>query len=238
MAKYFVDVELPPAPQEVAWQSNVHDWGMMLNDQLGDCTCAGAGHLIQSWSAAVKPEFVPADADILQAYKAVSGYNGNANTDNGAVELDVLKYWKGTGIALHQIAGFASLDPQNDEHTRQAIWLFGGIYIGLALPQSAQDQIEWDVSDGFWQSIKHVFTPALDPTPGSWGGHAVPVLGYDSTGLTCITWGEPLKMTWAFYHKYCDEAYAVLSPDWLQKDSLLSPCGFKLDQLKLDLAGI
>jgi hypothetical protein len=29
-------------------------WAMMDNDQIGDCTCAAAGHLIMEWTAAAQ----------------------------------------------------------------------------------------------------------------------------------------------------------------------------------------
>ena len=70
--------------------------------------------------------------------------------------------------------------------------------------------------------------------PGSWGGHAVPVVAYDPRGLTVITWGKALRMTWGFWQAYCDEAYGILSPDFLAKGK--APNGFDLATLKSDLA--
>ena len=103
---------------------------------------------------------------------------------------------------------------------KQAIALFGGLYIGLSLPLSAQTQDVWDV----------------DTSPngkrGSWGGHCVFVPDYDATGLTCITWGAPKKMTWPFWGTYCDEAHALLSPNWK------APAGFDLAALQADLASV
>ena len=39
----------------------------------------------------------------------------------------------------------------------------------------------------------------------------------------------------AFFNTYCDEAYAVISPDFLDSRSQ-APSGFDLDPLKSDLA--
>jgi hypothetical protein len=78
-------------------------------------------------------------------------------------------------------------------------------YIGLALPISAQNQDVWAVPPG---------GSAGEGSPGSWGGHAVPIVAYDSRGLTVITWGATKRMTWQFLDTYCDEAYALLSQDW------------------------
>ncbi len=41
-------------------------------------------------------------------------------------------------------------------------------------------------------------------------------------------------MTWSFYRTYCDEAFAILSPDWLDKKNV-SPAGFDLAALLRDL---
>lgn len=73
-----------------------------------------------------------------------------------------------------------------------------------------------------------------DFTPGSWGGHAVPVLAYDSDTLTCITWGAKKRMTWEFLARYCDESYAPLSPDWLNAHRK-TPEGLNLAALQADL---
>ena len=43
----------------------------------------------------------------------------------------------------------------------------------------------------------------------------MPVVAYDVRGLTVITWAEAKRMTWTFLDAYCDEAYAVLSADWI-----------------------
>ena len=34
--------------------------------------------------------------------------------------------------------------------------------------------------------------------------------GYTKLGPVCVTWGRKQQMTWAFFNKYCDEAYAII----------------------------
>ena len=46
-----------------------------------------------------------------------------------------------------------------------------------------------------------------------------------------------MPMTWEFFDKYCDEAYAAISPDFLG-DGARTPSGFDLGQLQSDLAQI
>ena len=47
-------------------------------------------------------------------------------------------------------------------------------------------------------------------------------------------------MTWGFWAAYCDEAYAILSPDFLKQKNgqTVAPSGFNLAQLQEDLADL
>ncbi len=95
LTNYLRPEALPPPPAAKDWGKSVGSWCMMLNDSIGDCTCAAAGHLIMEWTANAGKEVVPADGEILNAYVAVSGYNPETHAnDNGAVEIDVLNYWR------------------------------------------------------------------------------------------------------------------------------------------------
>jgi len=226
----------PPAKLNLATKVK-NQWGMMDNEQLGDCTCAAAGHLIMEWTANAQSKMVtPPDSDIVAAYSAITGYNPTTGAnDNGAVELDVLNYWRQQGIAGHKIEAFVALEPSNHTHIMDAVWIFGGCYIGVALPKSAQHQT----------STKQVWSvppqgTGGDGAPGSWGGHAVPVVAYDSRGLTVVTWGALQTMTWGFWAAYCDEAYAILSPDFLKQKGgqTVAPNGFNIKQLQEDLTDL
>ena len=224
----YLDPSLNP-PDTSDWASKMSNLGMMLNDSLGDCTCAGAGHLIQQWSAANGSQIIVPDSDILKAYQAVGGYvPGDSSTDNGAVEIDVLKYWQKTGIGGYKIGAFVSINPKNKKHLQLANAFFGGAYFGIALPVTAQTQEVWTMPDGGLTG---------DGAPGSWGGHAVPMGAYDLDGLTVITWGQEKKATWDFVSEYCDEAYCIISPEWTD-GTKPAPSGFNLTQLQSDLAGV
>lgn len=229
LARYMTDLPAAPASMDVS-SALPADLGMMLNDHLGDCTCAGMAHAVQTWTACNGGIVTLSDADVLRAYEEACGYSpSDPSTDQGGVELDVLNYFRSVGIGGHKIGAFASIDPKNREHLKAAIWLFGGVYIGVALPISAQTQDVWRIAIAGTEG---------DPTPGSWGGHCVfvpPI--YDADGLACITWGQTKRMTWEWWDAYCDEAYALLSPDWVQpgKDA---PSGFDLAALQADLAAV
>jgi hypothetical protein len=160
---------VPPSSADLSQKVGAN-WGMMDNDKIGDCTCAAAGHCIMEWTANAQAKMVtPTVAQIVAAYSAITGYNPKTGAnDNGAVELDVLKYWRNTGIARHKIGAFVSLEPSNHNHVMDAVYIFEGCYIGLQLPISAQGQTVWTVPP------QGTSGPGA---PGSWGGHAVPVRG-------------------------------------------------------------
>jgi hypothetical protein len=231
----YLTAALPTPPASFDLSAKVGaSWGMMENDQLGDCTCAAAGHLLMEWTAnAGKKMFTPTDKQIVAAYSAITGYNPTTGAnDNGAVEIDVLNYWRQSGIAGHKIGAYVALEPANHSHIMDSVYIFGGCYIGMQLPISAQAQVQnhqpWSVPPAGLTG---------DGKPGSWGGHAVPVVEYDSRGVTVVTWGALQVMTWSFWEAYCDESYAILSNDYLTGKKT-TPQGFSMQQLQADLADL
>jgi hypothetical protein len=200
---------LDPAPPAHSWLSGIRDWGMMANDQLGDCTIAGIGHALQVWSAATGPQLRCTDDQVVFYYSQWAGYDPKRpSTDQGAVELDILNQWRKSddGFMGEQLVAYADPDPRNAEHVRQAIYRFGLLYVGIGLPLTAQEQDIWD------------YVPNTDDNrPWSWGGHCVVVPRYDEHYLYCVTWGEVKRMTWEFWRRYCDESHALLSRMWLER---------------------
>lgn len=201
---------------------------MMLNDELGCCTISAAGHAIQIWTANTGSEVTVPDSDILHCYEKWDGYvNGDPSTDNGGVELVVLNKWRKNGLFGNDILGYAAVNASDMTEVKQSINLFGGVYIGLALPITAQNQDVWDYDP----------SAGSDADPGSWGGHAVYCPKYDTDGsITCITWGGLKKMTSAFWAQYVDESYAVLGREWMTKKG--SPLGFSYATMEADLAAV
>jgi hypothetical protein len=221
---HYVDREVLPAPPPVLdLSAQVAEWPMYANDRLGDCTTAAAGHMIEAWTAATAGAPVEVtEASVLAAFDAVKIVDP-ATGEEGAVELDVLKLWRSAGIGGHRIGAFARVARDDRDLVTTGTWLFGGLYIGLQLPLRAGDQDVWE------------WTGRLDgpDAPGSWGGHAVDVVAYDDGGVTVVTWGALKRMTWAFWDRYCDEAWCVLSADYLVAGR--SPAGFDLEALRHDL---
>jgi hypothetical protein len=223
----YLKPSLPPPPPAVDWTAGITGWGMMLNDQLGDCTIAGVGHAVQVWTANTGGIVTVPDSTIETYYENWDGYvPGDASTDTGGIELDVLTDWQKQKFDGHALTAFADPKYTNLVEIRQSIALFGGVYIGLGLPLTAQTQDVWDVVPGGGANAKK----------GSWGGHCVYVPKYDENGFTCITWGQLKVMTLAFWNEYCDEAHALLGQDWLTAKG--SPPGFDQAQLEADLEAI
>ena len=218
LAKYMLALPSPPAKCD--WTKGVPRWPMYANDTLGDCTIAAAGHMEQLWANQGRPYYEPLSLGIVRVYNSLSP------NDEGCYELDVLNYWRKKGIpgVDHKITAYASIKPSSIVNVKLAINLFGSVYSGLALPRSAQNQKVWKVA-------------SYDSKPGSWGGHAVPLVAYDSKYVTCVTWGKLLKMTWGFWSRYADEAYGVLDQSWFGADNV-SPAGFNLAALKSDLKAL
>jgi hypothetical protein len=224
LARYVDRTQLPAPPAQLDLTPHVHDWPMYANDRIGDCTIAAAGHMIEAWSAVAHGRSVEiSEAAAIRAFEQVKAVDPRTG-EEGAVELDVLRYWRKRGIGRHKIGAFARVSVADPALVRTAAYLFGGLYIGLALPLTAQEQAVWDWTDSLTGPAR----------PGSWGGHAVDVVGYSADGLTIVTWGRLKQMTWSFWLRYCDEAYCILSSDFLDRGR--APNGFDLAALKDDLA--
>jgi hypothetical protein len=206
---------------------------MYLNDVIGDCVPAAAGHMVEQWTTYAGLPVIPTDADILKVYEDIGGYvpddpsNPQTNaSDNGATMLDMLNYWRKTGVAGHKILAYVQVNPKNADEVRTAIYLFGNLFTGIQLPTSVQGFERWIVPDGGMASPVGV--------PGSWGGHCIPIVADSPRSRTCVTWGGLLKMSPNFMLDYVDEAFAVLSLQWIEKNGL-SPSHFNLAQLEADL---
>jgi hypothetical protein len=223
----YTTAALPAAPSSVQWGYKVPTFPMFANDSLGDCTCAAVGHQAQVWTSMNNALWTPQTSEVTDLYWATG--DGSGQDDTGRVEIDVLNYWRnqGFGARKDKIAGYAEVKPLDTKTVKQAVWLFGGLYIGVALPITAQSQSYWKVVSG----------AGADAEPGSWGGHAINVTAFTSTYVVVVTWGARMKMSWGFWNKYVDEAYAVLSPDWATANAK-APSGFNFAALNSDLASV
>jgi hypothetical protein len=224
LGRYVDDARLPRPPDTFDEASGVSRWPMYANDRTGDCTIAAAAHMIEAWTAARRGRPVEiSERAVLAAFDDVKVVDPGTG-EEGAIELDVLRYWRAHGIGGHRIGAYARVSVHDRTLVQTAAWLFGGLYIGIQLPLTAREQEVWD------------FTGSLSgpARPGTWGGHAVDVVRYDTRGLTVVTWGRLQQLTWSFWGRYCDEAYCIISNDFLEHGS--APNGFDVAALEADLA--
>jgi hypothetical protein len=161
-------------------------------------------------------------------YSATGNY---PKEDDGANERDVLTYLANTGVTnafgTHKIL-FAALDPRNINEIKFAIQYLGGCYFGWNLPVAAQTQDVWQMTAA---------GTAGAGAPGSWGGHCTMSPAYDGQSVTVATWGKLLKVTPDFIENYCEEAWALVSEDWLA-DSGISPPGLNMAGLQAEMKAI
>lgn len=174
---------------------------MFANDQYGDCVIAGRAHQTLRFEFMEQNKVIKiTDKDVLNEYFKETG-----GSDSGLVMLDSLNAWrKGWKVSskTYKIKAYAAIPPAAKDSIQQTIFSDVGCYVAIDLPLSAQK--EFDAGKP-WAK-----TTGPGTTIGSWGGHCVYVVGYTTTGPTCITWGQRQQMTWTWFKKYCVEAYAVI----------------------------
>ncbi|SRR5258706_12190207 len=172
------------------------------NDRLGDCVIAGRAHQTLRFELIEQRRVIPiTDDEVVSEYLLETG-----GPDIGLIVLDSLNRWRKRGWiaagARYFILAFAEIDRRNASQVKQAVFTELGIGLGVSLPMTAQREFE---AGKPWTTIR-----GTGSEPGSWGGHYVYVTGYTSLGPTCVTWGRKQRMSWAFFAKYSDEAYAVI----------------------------
>lgn len=240
LEKYALDLAaVPPAHDldNVRRLQGAGDLGMLGNDRYGDCVWAGADHetelalLIAGADANAALRLFSADT-ALEDYAAVTGFRRNdPSTDQGTDVRQALSYRRRTGIEdvtgkRHQIAAYVSVEPGNVAAVKEAVHLTDVVGIGFEVPSYAMDQFDRG----------HPWTLTADRNPTIEGGHYVPVVGYSYRRVYVVTWGRVQPMSWGFFRRFCDEAWAVLLPEFLSGGK--SPEGFDLAALEADLAAL
>ena len=229
---------LPPVPLtvDIDRASAVQSWPVYLNDQLGDCTIAAIGHMYGAWTTyAGSAEALFSDTAIQEAYSRVGGYvPGDSSTDQGCVMQDVLADQQANGLddvsgKVHQVAGYAAFgNPADEVLLGQVLDVFGTVYVGINVQQRQEDEFA-SQRPWTWQRGGQVI-----------GGHAVCLqrrLGSGSAPLEYVTWGALQPATVSFQAHAAEEAWAVVTRDWLQANGTTVE-GLDLQQLLADMADV
>jgi hypothetical protein len=235
-SRYVKPHEIPAPPAQFGHETLFapKSWGMLGNDNWGDCAWAGPAHETMLLTAEGGKPVQFTEAAVLSDYTAGTGFDPNAGppgqnpTDRGSNVRNVLKYRVKTGIVdaagkRHKIGAYVKLGPKDLTEIYQAMYIFQAVGIGIEFPGSAMEQFNkgqpWSVVPG--AKVE--------------GGHYVPCVA-KRANIDVVTWGALQPMTVEFFETYCDEAWAYISTEDLKQG--VDPDGFSLTQLKEDLAAL
>ena len=217
---------LPPIPSAIDWGGKITNWGMMENDQVGDCVLAAIGHADMVYTSNASTLITPSDDDILGAYSDITGYvYGNKDTDHGTNLVEAMNYWQSKGLGGRKIVSYVAANPDNIEHVKAAIALFGSIIVGVDLPDDAEATFE----------AGNPWTNAANRNYE--GGHGMEAHGYDENFIYLTTWGRVQRATWGWMLAFCNETLVPISADWFNAVGY-SPNGFNMAQLMADQAAL
>jgi hypothetical protein len=227
---------LKAPPKSADWTKGMpKNLGMMLNDTLGDCTCAAVYHAIQVWTFNTGKIVTEPDSDVEKLYIMACGYNPRVPGEGpGGNEQHVLTYLMEQGAPLgpkgatrHKIAAFVEVDPRNLDDVKWTINDCGLAYIGFNVPQSVQPPGEMPPS--VWEYVPDQSNII--------GGHAVILAGYDDAGARVISWGQYYTMTWEFFAHFVDEVYAIADANWVEKKKT-TPGGMTMEELEAQMQAL
>jgi len=187
---------------------------MGLNDQYGDCTAVGIANAALAKAALGGFRLPITDQQVLAFYARCLGIDPTnlpaLAAAEGAYESDVLVVQAQAGFQTSDdllVGAFGSLqDPLDFNSIRMLMVEWGSAYLGVSLSLADQACDVWTANPP---------ASAGDPTPGSWGGHALLAWDYegveDSDIVHLVTWGScGQRATWGWLRKACQEAHGIL----------------------------
>ena len=219
---------LPPIPNDFGHEEGMPvPWGMLGNNQYGDCVVAGGAHETMLWAHMAGRSLSFNTANVLADFQAITGQPPSATV--GADMQQAAAYRQRVGLLgadgkRHKIAAYLALRPGDVRELYAAMYLFGAVGIGFRFPSNGFDQFNahqsWHITSG--QS----FTGE---------GHYVPAVALRSNIVT-VSWGRFMAMRPSAYASWCDEAIAYVSQEALIDGR--SPEGFDYQALLSDLQNL
>ena len=212
----------------------VGEWGILANDQVGDCAIADALHQTLLWNLEAGVA-IPLDDDCAIAnYSAVTGYNpADPSSDQGTDVPTLVQYRLNNGLVdaggnIHKIAAAVALEPGDWEQLIYALYYFDGVTLGVAMYQQWMNKFTRTAASGnvvVWDEVK---------TPKVIGGHAITGVAFHDDLARIITWGTDIVgVTETGYSQASDETYAFLTEEKLNNGVDLN--GLDAEKLKADL---
>ena len=189
-----------------------------------NCVEAQEGHFLMQRTANAGTIVIPTAEEVLALYTAETGFTpSNPNSDQGTSMASDALYMCSTGLLGHKADATGWVNPANLANLQWCIQLFGGIGLGVNLPQSALDQFN---ANQAWAVVAD--------DGGIVGGHDIFASKYDGSFVYCITWAELVAVTPEWILKYADEAHGLVFLDWIEATGV-APSGLNLVQLVADL---
>ena len=199
---------LPSHPVSEDYLVKLSNWQMLGNDQYGDCCAVAWANFRRFTSALLGKEYYPTQEQVYQIYKTQNP--DFPNQDDGMDEQTMLEYLsKNAGPDGTKLVAFASVDVTNLDEVKAALYIFGGLLLGIEVQNSNQtdfsNDVPWDYhADGTVE-----------------GGHAVLAGGYlgkATKDVTFITWAAETSMTDSFWKNLVassntGEAWVLIWPE-------------------------
>ncbi len=232
---------LPTVPATFGHGKTYSDWLMLGNgpslpgeppapanykqpwEGCGDCVWAAAAHEVMEsltdagQSPAAVAELFNTEV-VVGEYAKATNYNPETGEGDEGTEVRArLVHMQETGIrdtagTLHQLGMFVALEPGNLQHLLEALYFFEGLPLGVQI-QEAQ-------MEAFNAAEQSNSTPVWTNVAGSkeLGGHCIPMVGRpDGEHFAALTWGQRVLLTPTFLEKQCDEAWAYVTTDRINK---------------------
>lgn len=214
---YYVAGALPAPPPSVAVPA-FPTWGMLGNDQYGDCGVAGLEHGFEcDATVAGESETFPSDTEAVQYYLTYTG-----GQDSGVVLSDYLAYVRQNGYYGHTVTAYAPVGVHDVPTLQSAVNLYGFVYCGITVTQAMQQAF----------GAHEPWTTELLNSPIA-GGHCVPICGYDDQFLYIITWGGVQAITYSAWHRISTEAWGIITGEFVSRNG--DGRGVDLEDLTNDL---
>jgi hypothetical protein len=237
---YFAEA-LPAPPTSAHWGRLVRaPWGMLGNGPdpsvtiappgwggAGDCVEAGKAHALLTANYDEAGRIViPSSNEVIEQYCVAQNctpdqlFSDPSQYDNGEDITTSLTTWCTTEEYGVKLGFTAPVSIGSEDDIKNAIYLGGGLDIGIQLPQSAEEQFpnEWT-----WQ-----------PASPTLGGHDVWLTGYTEDYVSLVTWGQLIRCTWQFLKNAMDEAHVVVMPQAITAGK--GPTGLAIAQWESELA--
>ena len=209
-AHQYMAAAIPAPVYPIDVSGGITAWGMLGNDQYGDCGEAGQLHYQMASSAATGT--FPAGAAFTDQI-AIAEYLAFTNgQDTGVVLADFLLWLYRKG----EILGFAPVDLSNRAQADSLMAIFHGLYVGVSLTPDAQQLFgagrPWTVVNG--------------ERPDPQLGHCILKVRTDGAAMeSYVTWGIEQAATRDWSAACVDEAWVVVTTQD-QADQLNMPALF------------